>query len=274
MTATPHFQITGTTRVYGMIADPIAHVRAPMVYNPVFEERGIDAVMVPLHLTPENLAPAIRALVNVPNFGGVCVSIPHKMELAAICDELGLAAQLTGAVNAVRFENGRLIGDNFDGKGFVAGLQGEGISIAGKSILMIGAGGAARAIAAALAETDARRIDISNRTTAKAAEIIAMLAPLENTPQLGVIDSSSLSDALADADIIINTTSLGLHEGDALPCQLDNARADAVVAEIIMIPAETEWMKAAANRGMTVHAGRHMLDYQRDLMGVFLQMWN
>ena len=191
--STPQFQITGTTRVYGMIADPISHVRAPMVFNPVFEERGLDAVMVPLHLTPQNLAPAIRALVNVPNFGGVCVSIPHKMELAAICDELGLAAQLTGAVNAVRFENGRLIGDNFDGKGFVAGLKGEGIDIAGKSVLMIGAGGAARAIAAALAETDARRIDISNRTTAKAAEIVAMLSPLENTPELGVTDSKTLT---------------------------------------------------------------------------------
>ena len=89
-----------------------------------------------------------------------------------------------------------------------------------------------------------------------------------------MIDSAGLNDALADADIIINTTSLGLHAGDALPCALDNARADAVVAEIIMIPAETEWMKAAANRSMTVHAGRHMLDYQRDLMGVFMQMWD
>ena len=274
MTTAPPFEITGKTRVYGMIADPIGHVRAPMVFNPVLEEKGIDAVMVPLHITPQNLAPAIRSLANVPNFGGVCVSIPHKMELAAICDELSLASRLTGAVNAVRFEEGRLIGDNFDGKGFVAGLLGEGITISKKSVVMIGAGGAARAIAAALAETDADQLQISNRTEAKATEIVDMLTPLENTPRLGVVAAADLGKALAEADIIINTTSLGLHDGDALPCDLSTARQDAVAAEIIMIPPVTDWMKAAEKRGMIVHAGRHMLDYQRDLMGAFLHMWD
>lgn len=273
LTSTPSLEITGKTRVFGMIADPIGHVRAPMVFNPVFEARGIDAVMVPLHITPDNLTQAMSSLAQVPNFGGVCVSIPHKMALAEICDELSLAARLTGAVNAVRFDEGRLIGDNFDGKGFVAGLEGEGIALAGKSVLMIGAGGAARAIAAALAETDAASITISNRTASKAEEIMAMLTKLEKTPALNVVSSAELDGVLPDADIIINTTSLGLHAGDALPCNLDKARIDAVAAEIIMIPPVTDWMKAAEKRGMTVHAGRHMLDYQRDLMGIFLHMW-
>lgn len=274
MTLTPPPNITGHTRVYGMIADPIAHVRAPMVFNPVFEERGIDAVMVPLHITPDILEPAMQSLASVPNFGGVCVSIPHKMKLAAICDELGLAARLTSAVNAVRFDQGKLIGDNFDGKGFVAGLLGEGIALTGKKLVMIGAGGAARAIAAAIAETDAASLTITNRTLAKADEIVAMLAGLENTPDCNTIALADLDQVLADADIIINTTSLGLHEGDDLPCDLAAAKTEAVVADIIMIPAVTDWMKVAEARGLRVHAGRHMLDYQRDLMGLFLNMWN
>ncbi|MCE2518088.1 MAG: shikimate dehydrogenase, partial [Alphaproteobacteria bacterium] len=139
--------IKGPTKLFGVIADPIDHVRAPMVFNPVFAERGIDAVMVPLHITPDDLELSIRGLAAMPNMGGICVTIPHKMTMARLCDELGLAAQLTGAVNAVRFEDGRLIGDNFDGEGFTAGLTGEGHSLNGANVVMIGAGGAARAIA-------------------------------------------------------------------------------------------------------------------------------
>ena len=147
-----HPSITGTTRVFGVIADPVSHVRAPMVFNPYFIEKGTDAVLIPMHIPEAELEATIRGLAGMPNMGGVCVTIPHKMALAGLCDELGMAARITGAVNAVRFDQGRLVGDNFDGAGFVAGCKGEGVVLEGRKILMLGAGGAARAIATALAD--------------------------------------------------------------------------------------------------------------------------
>ena len=263
--------ITGKTKVFGVIADPIDHVRAPMDFNPIFEEQGIDAVLVPIHLKPEHLSAQMKALALMPNMGGVCVTIPFKMDIAALCDELGLSAKMTGAVNAVRFEDGRMIGDNFDGEGFTAGMIGEGYSLDGKSVLMIGAGGAARAIAAAVSAQLVKTLGIANRTVSKAEEIKAMINTHRPVCHVDVVDHGGLDEAVADYDIIINTTSLGLHEGDAMPCSLDHVREDAVIADIIMIPEVTAWMAAAREKGLNIHAGRHMLDYQRDLIGTFIR---
>lgn len=270
MAELPALHITGTTRVFGVIADPVDHVRAPMVFNPLAAETGIDAVLVPMHIRPEHLEKSIRGLAVMPNIGGICVTIPHKMALAKLCDELGLAAQITGAVNAVRFEDGRLIGDNFDGQGFVAGLEGEGIPLAGRKVLMIGAGGAARAIAVAIAQSDAAALTIANRTVAKAEEITDIIHQHFPSAKVAAMASSGIDGVLAEADIIINTTSLGLHEGDAMPCMLKGAGQNAVIADIIMIPEVTAWMAEANTLGLRVHPGRHMLDYQRDLIGRFI----
>ena len=262
--------ITGKTKIFGVIADPIDHVRAPMVYNPVFAEQGIDAVMVPIHLQADHLDAQMSALAQMPNMGGVCVTIPFKLDVAALCDELGLAAQMTGAVNAVRFDNGCLIGDNFDGVGFTAGLIGEGYTLEGKSVLMIGAGGAARAIAASLSALPIAKLGIANRTSSKVDDIKAIIASHYSDCNVNEVDHDGLDLACGDYDIIINTTSQGLHDGDDMPCQLDHVRADVVIADIIMKPEITQWMAVAKDKGLNVHAGRHMLDYQRDLMGRFI----
>ena len=264
--------ITGTTRVFGVIADPIAHVRAPMVFNPHFTDMGVDAVLVPLHIPEEKLDRCIRGLASMPNMGGVCVTIPHKMKLAELCDELGTAARITGAVNAVRFDDGRLIGDNFDGAGFVAGCLGEGIEIKGRKILMLGAGGAARAIAAALAEHEITHLTIANRSIDKAEALSGLLKGYYPDLPVEVIQLEGEGPDLSSMDMVINTTSLGLHAGDALPSALDSAGPQTVIADIIMIPPVTRWMEEAQKKGLKTHAGRHMLDYQRDLMFTFLQM--
>jgi len=267
-----HHSITGTTRVFGVIADPIAHVRAPMVFNPVFAERGVDAVLVPFHISEERLEETVRALAAMPNMGGVCVTIPHKMALARLCDELGTAAEITGAVNAVRFDDGRLIGDNFDGAGFVAGCLGEGIQVKERKIMMLGAGGAARAIAAALAENEIAHLTVANRSVDKADDLVARLNLHFPDLSVEVVKLEAGGPDLAGMDMVINTTSLGLHAGDALPCRLDSAGSQTVIADIIMIPPITSWMDEARKKGLKTHPGRHMLDYQRDLMFRFLKM--
>ncbi|MDB2497858.1 shikimate dehydrogenase [Alphaproteobacteria bacterium] len=261
--------VDGATRVFGVIAHPVDHVRAPMVFNPRFAAAGLPHIMVPINAPPEKLELIINALRAMPNFGGLAVTIPHKMPLADLCDSLGTAAQLTRAVNAVRFDDdGTMHGDNFDGAGFVAGAIGNGYDVADKAVLLIGAGGAARAIAAALVEVKIGKLTIANRSLGKAEELASLLA---SKTGFANVHATALADCDGgDADMIINSTSLGLKPGDALPLVLDAVRPDTVIADIIMVPAETEWLAAAQKTGLRVHYGRHMLDYQIDLIGKFI----
>ena len=262
--------ITGKTKIFGVIADPIDHVRAPMVFNPVFEARGIDAVLVPIHITADTLEPSIKGLAAMPNMGGVCVTIPHKLPMAALCDDLGLAAQITGAVNAVRFDQGRLIGDNFDGEGFVQGLYGEGHDLKNAEVLMIGAGGAARAIAVALAKQQIASLTIANRTLANAEAIAGIIKTHFPDANVNAIAADAIDEVIESQNVIINTTSLGLHQGDDMPCALDKVAENVIIADIIMVPEKTAWLLMAEEKGIKTHLGKHMLDYQRDLIGEFI----
>lgn len=261
--------ITGTTRLYGTIAHPSNHVRAPMLFNTIFQGRQLDKVMVPIDVHPDNLAQAVAGLQAMGNFEGLAVTIPHKLALAELCDDLGLAAQITGAVNAVRFDtDGRLYGDNFDGHGFVAGLKGEGHQMSGKDIVLIGAGGAARAIALSLAQDDIQSLTIANRTAEKAGDIITQISPHAGATELSYCATSAVD--LTQADLVINATSVGLHAGDGLPFDLEALKPSCLVCDIIMIPEETELLMQAKKRGFAVHYGRHMLDYQLDLIARFI----
>jgi shikimate dehydrogenase len=255
--------------VFGVIAHPVTHVRAPMVFNPRFAAAGLGHIMVPIDAPPEMLETIVKGLQNIPNFGGLAVTIPHKLAMAELCDHLGTAARLTGAVNAVRFDpDGHLYGDNFDGAGFVAGCRGNGFEVSGKNILMLGAGGAARAIAAALCEAGVGHLKIANRNVDKAHDLVDLLVK-----ELGFTAVSAQPLAQtdgADVDMIINSTSLGLHTDDALPLAFEHVSKHTVIADIIMVPADTKWLQDAVSRGLPIHYGRHMLDYQIDLIGRFI----
>lgn len=266
MTAATFPSVSGTTRVFGCIASPVDHVRAPTVFNALFAERGLDHVMVPINAPADDLQAVIEGLRRMPNFGGMAVTIPHKVTLAGLCDTLGAAARLTGAVNAIRFDDdGSMHGDNFDGAGFVAGMQQQGHDPAGMMVLIVGAGGAARAIALALRDAGTKKIMISNRTAEKAAAIASALAMAGDTAPVEAVRAHDGSKV----DLIVNTTSLGMHDGDPLPLPLDAVDEGTLIADIIMSPTETAWMKSAGERGLSVHPGRHMLDCQIELIGSF-----
>ena len=265
--------ITGTTKLFGVIAHPSAHVRAPMVFNARFVAEKRDHLMIPIDATPDMLVTVMDGLRAIENFGGLTITIPHKVPIAEMCDELGEAARVCGAVNAVRFgDDGRLYGDIFDGAGFVAGLALKGHDIKGKRVLMLGAGGAARAIAVALCQADVGEIAIANRTRDKAQNLVDAMVQGAGYTQAHVLDNMAEAalEAARDVDIIINTTSLGLHAGDALPLALDNVRADTLIADIIMVPERTEWLALAEEKGLQTHYGRHMLDCQLELIGRFI----
>ena len=269
--------ISGTTEVFGCIAHPTDHVRAPQLFNQAFQEQGLDKIMVPVDITPEGLDAAINGLRNLPNFKGAAVTIPHKLELAKLCDELGEGAQIAGAVNAISFTSDRrLIGDNFDGKGFVQGLIGENPlrlsspqdAIKEKKIIIVGAGGAARAIALSLSHAQPGALDVTNRTAQRADEVVSLLKHISPNAPASVCVLNEVR--WHEYDMVINATSLGLHAHDPLPIPVKDLNADCLVCDIIMKPQETQLLQEAAQAGLTTHYGRHMLDYQMNLIARFI----
>lgn len=259
-------EIIGTTRVYAILADPIHQVKTPQRINALLRARSQDGVMVPLHVGAASLAATAQALRGLRNFAGCVVTVPHKTAMAALCDELTPQAALAGAVNVVhRDAAGRLVGTLLDGEGFVVGLRHEGIAPRGLRAYVAGAGGAASAIAFALAAAGVSALCIANRTADKAAQLVERVA--RAYPALAV----AVGDADASGhDLVVNATSLGLRADDPLPLDASHLKATQTVAEIVMEPAETPLLRAARERGCRVQYGAPMLECQVELMLAFM----
>ncbi len=266
--STSSHQITGHTRIFGILADPIHHVKTPQGLNALMQRIGYDGVLVPLHASADDLASVVAGLRLLRNLGGFIVTVPHKTAVVDLCDVVSESARLIGAVNTVRrAADGRLLGEMLDGHGFVAGLRRNGIQHAGRSAYLAGAGGAANAIAFALAQAGVSRLTIANRTRAKAEDLASRLAGAFPTlhVDIGSPDPSG-------HDLVVNATSLGLKEGDPLPLDASRLTADQTVAEIIMEPATTALLAAAQARGCRTQPGQPMLDCQLELMAKFVGM--
>jgi len=259
-------QISGATRVFAILADPIEQVMTPRVINDWFAQQGFNGVMVPVHVAPENLSSVVLALRTIQNLDGFVVTVPHKTAMLRLCDELTTGAKEIGAVNVVhRTVENRLIGAMFDGEAFVKGLRAGGVELAGKAIYLCGAGGAASAIAFALSAAGVSEITIANRTTHHAAQLVQRL--LLSNPEIQVrVGSTDPSGH----DVVINATTVGMKESDPLPLDGGKLRENQVVAEIIMLPAETRLLSFAKSLGCKVHYGAPMLDAQIQLMADFM----
>jgi shikimate dehydrogenase len=255
-------QLSGKTHLYAILADPVAHVRAPEFFNPYFQERGVDAFIVPLHVLPQDLAEVVPCLRRLRNLHGLVLTIPHKEAMARLCDELGPDGRLSGAVNAVRFApDGRMVGDMFDGIGLVGAAAAQDFGITGRRVLMIGAGGAARAIAFAFARQQPALLRVANRTAARAKRLVAdvQAAVPGARIEVGAPDPNGF-------ELIVNATSLGLHEVDALPVDPDLLRPEMDVIDIIASPEVTALRRAAAEIGCRTMGGRPMVSHQLDAM--------
>jgi len=259
-------EITGSTRLYGIVADPVSQVKTPQTMRKVFDKRGTDGVLVPMHVAPENLPVFVQALRGVLNFGGMIATVPHKTAMVDLCDDVTPAARLVGAVNIVRRNaDGSLSGDILDGQGFVGGLRQHGIEPRGLRVFLSGAGGAAKAIAFALAQAGVACLDFYNRTPAKAQEIITRLKVVYPLVPMAAVGASP-----AGYDLVINATSLGMQAGDAMPLSVSDLSAEQTVAEIIMTPALTPLLAAAQAKGCRIHFGLPMLECQIELMADFM----
>ncbi len=259
-------EITGQTKLYCIVADPILQVKTPQNMNKLLAERAVDGILVPTHVQAADLQAFMTAMRGVQNLGGIIVTVPHKTNIVAMCDEVTPAAATVGAVNVIRRDSGgRLIGDILDGKGFVAGLRSKGIEPRGKSVFLAGAGGAANAIAFALAEAGVSRLTIYNRTPAKVQNMIQRIAKVYPDVRMEVG-----TDSPAGHDLVVNATSLGMVPTDALPLAVEHLTADQTVAEIIMKPELTPLLDAAQNKGCRIHYGLPMLQCQIGLMADFM----
>lgn len=255
--------ITGRTKVFFMIADPIDHVRTPEVLNPRFEARGIDAVVVPAHFTTESLPAAWAAMKRMQNLGGIVVSVPLKELALSLSDIVEDQALKIGACNVIRREpDGRMVATNLDGLGFITGVLNGGRDAVGRDALLLGAGGAGRAIAISLLEHGVRSLRIHDIDKAKARALAAELQ--SRHPDVPV--SCSGYD-LENASLVINATPLGLHpETDPLPLEPSQLHPGVLVADIVMKPRETPLLIAAQKAGCDIRYGAGMLDSQLELM--------
>ncbi|MCP1185839.1 shikimate dehydrogenase [Paenibacillus sp. 1781tsa1] len=246
----------------GVMGDPIAHSKSPAMHNAALQAAEVNGMYMPLHVHPDQLEAAVRGIVAL-GYRGVNVTIPHKEQVMQYLDVIDESARLIGAVNTIVNEGGTLTGYNTDGIGYVRSLKEEAVTeLAGKRIAVLGAGGAARGVIYALALEKPEQIHILNRTADRA---IALASDLRGHG-LGEISGSGMEDAarvLATADIVINTTSAGMHPYiDDVPVDSSLIREGAAVSDLIYNPLETRLLRESRMRGCTVHGGLGMFVYQ------------
>lgn len=250
--------ITGTTRVFFIVGDPVAQVRAPEIYNPLFQRHGIDAVLVPMKVPPALLPGFVQHAMRVDNVGGLWVTIPHKAPMLVLMDRVSDLATMAGAVNAVRRNaDGTIEGALFDGLGFVKGLDHFGIPVPGRRVLVVGAGGGGQAVTSALAQRGPAHLALYNRTAAKAHALAASVQATTGVP----VQVATTADP-AGFDLVVNCTSQGLKPDDALPFDVQRLSAGAAVVDIIMSRQPTPLLRACTARGITAHPGFEMLVWQ------------
>jgi shikimate dehydrogenase len=250
--------VTGNARVAGVIGWPVSHSRSPRLHNYWIARYGIDGAYVPLAIKPQDIESVLRALPKL-GFAGANVTVPHKEAAHRLADRLEPSAARTGAVNTLVVQDGTLIGSNTDGYGFIQNLRASapGWSAATGPAVIVGAGGAARAIAAALIDERAPEIRIVNRTRARADALVAALGR-----PLAAVDWGGRADALKGAALLVNATTQGMTGAGELDLPLDTLPRDAVVNDIVYVPLTTRLLAAAAARGNPVVDGLGMLLHQ------------
>ncbi|WP_036718809.1 shikimate dehydrogenase [Paenibacillus harenae] len=254
-------RIDSHTILYGVIGDPIRHSKSPIMMNRAFRETGINGIYAAFHVTGGRVAD-FAAGVRAMGIRGVNVTIPHKLDIMSVLDEIDAGAQAIGAVNTIVNEDGRLIGYNTDGIGYVRSLKEEAAEegLAGKRIVVIGAGGAARGIVYALAGESPARITIANRTVDRARELAdAFRAKCD----IEAVPDEQLQAACREADIVINTTSIGMFPNtEGTPVDAAWLKPDAVASDLIYNPLKTTFLQQAQHRGCRIHGGLGMFIYQ------------
>ncbi len=247
--------IDGNTTLIAHLGYPTATFKAPLIYNPYFAAIGVNAVVVPMGVQADAYPQVIAALFRLTNIRGALVTMPHKVTTLGLMDEVSPAARIAGGCNAIlRRPDGTLLGDMFDGEGFVRGILRKGRTVAGCRALVMGSGGVGSAIAAALAGAGIAGLGLFDIDGAAAAALAARLHA--HYPRV------TLAVGQADPqgyDIVVNATPLGMADGDPLPMDVGRIDGGAIVGEVVMKQAITPFLAAARARGCAIQPGIDML---------------
>ncbi|GER11631.1 shikimate dehydrogenase family protein [Variovorax boronicumulans] len=247
--------ISGKTTLIAHIGYPTEAFKAPMIYNPWFDKQGIDAVVVPMGVKPEDYAVSLAQIFKFSNLRGALVTMPHKVTTMSLVDEVTPTARVAGACNAVlKRPDGTLLGDQFDGAGFVRGVERKGRLFKGTRVLVSGTGGVGSAIAASIAAAGAAELMLFDMSDASAQALAARLR--EHYPQMKVTTGSKDP---AGFDIVVNATPLGMKDSDPLPFDVDRIAPDTFVGEVVMKTEYTPLLQAARAKGCQVQVGTDML---------------
>ena len=256
-------QITGQTKIVGIIGDPIKHSRSPQIHNAAIAALGLDYVYAPFHVRPDNLGAAIEGFKAI-NMVGINVTIPHKQSVMPYLDEISREATLIGAVNTLIFKGKEIIGENTDAPGFLQAMEEDGLDVPqGGAAVVIGAGGSARAIVVALALAGVRTICIANRTVSRAIALARDLSEKIGVSIYGIgLDDSKLPNAVGTSQLIVNTASTSMDVRHPLLIDPEWLEPQTIVYDIVYTPPETRLLQAAVEKGCHTIGGLGMLVHQ------------
>jgi shikimate dehydrogenase len=247
--------ITGNTQLIAHIGYPTHSFKAPMIYNPYFERAGIDVVVMPMGCRAEDYPAFLRAVFKLANICGALITMPHKVTTVGLLDEAAPAVQIAGACNAVRRDaDGRLVGDMFDGEGFVRGVKRKGVRVEGARVLVVGAGGVGSAIAASFAAAGVAALGLFDIHAEAADGLRSRLRK-----HYATLDVRTGSSDPAGWDIVVNATPLGMEPGDPLPIDVQRIAPETFVGEVVMRSEMTAFLKAVQQRGCRFQIGSDML---------------
>ncbi|SAL11129.1 shikimate dehydrogenase [Caballeronia turbans] len=247
--------ISGKTTLIAHLGYPTEAFKAPMIYNPWFDKQGIDAVVVPMGVKPEDYVAFLPHLFKLTNIRGALVTMPHKITTVGLMDEVSPTARIAGACNAIlKRSDGTLVGDQFDGAGFVRGVERKGRKLAGARVLVLGSGGVGSPIAASLAAAGVAELAIFDTNTASVEGLASRLR--EHYSELIVRTDTKDPEGF---DVIVNATPLGMKETDPLPFDIDRIAPGTFVGEVVMKSEYTPLLRAAKDKGCAVQVGTDML---------------
>ena len=258
-------KLTGHTRIVGVIGDPVSHSRSPQMHNAAFAKAGLDYVYVPFHVRPDDLAAAIAGFKAI-NVVGINVTLPHKQAVIPFLTSISREAELIGAVNTLTFVDGNIHGDNTDAPGVLQALDEDkntsGTPV-GEKVVVLGAGGAARAVVVALALRGVAAITIANRTVEKAVSLATEMDQKTGVSMQGMgLTDERLPLSVRESKLLVNTATISMDVTHPLLISADWLQPNTIVYDIVYTPPVTPLMQAATERGCQTLGGIGMLVHQ------------
>ncbi|SDI09973.1 shikimate dehydrogenase family protein [Propionivibrio dicarboxylicus] len=248
--------LSGKSTLIPLLGYPTYAFKAPLVYNPWFEKHNIDAMVIPMGVKAEDYTTTLRSVFNMSNVHGALITMPHKVATVGLVDEVSITAKIAGSCNAIlKRPDGSLLGDMFDGSGFVRGIQRNGFKCEGATVLLVGAGGVGSAIAASLAAAGVRAISVYKTRSDAAVNLVARLK--EHYPQIDI--QLVYSTDVSGFDLIVNGSPLGMKDDDPLPFDLTHLSPGTFVGEVVTKQEITPLLEVARAKGCRYVLGTEML---------------